>query len=616
VKRSGGLKRYRVFLFRWGVSTLIVGVGFGLVFFLLPQGNLDTIKVLSAVLVVGIAGLANGWIGNIFTTLADRSRLEDKIQDLESRVSVFQGRLDAASRFTRVLAEAEDERGLIGQMLKEVCNLVGAAGASYIPLDDWEQPLTTIQHGETPSWDTTTTTAQTSTGGSAWLASLGSIEVRTICGECPSLHTEVGSECPLGHNPFLKEGTIQCFRILRGQKKLGIINLYLPAGKTLVDDQRDFLAGLLGEMGIAIENLRMRSQELATLRQLQMIHGLDSERYSALSGLLAGISPVVEADWMAIFVRATHRHPARWILEAGGQDLASDDAVESLVVRVLEAGIRHQGSSTLYPNLMGLPIQAPGKPTLGVLLVGKEIWAILSHAQIRLLETVAAEAALVLESENDLLEVEYKAVIQERSRLAREIHDGLAQTLAYLKLQVSQMNNYLTRGDNARLKDALRSSLNALTEAYLDTRQAIDNLRLKPEEGLEHWLSQVAADFRQISQVETRVSIVEEPVNLAPEIQAQMIRVVQEALTNVRKHAQASQVSIILREWQGDYLLEIIDNGRGFLPDDIPGLSQYGLRGMRERAEMIGADFQIISQPNQGTTVRLRLPHPMEEEPV
>jgi len=414
----------------------------------------------------------------------------------------------------------------------------------------------------------------------------------------------------------LKEGTIQCFPIHRGQKKLGIINLFLSPAKTLDDEQRIFLAGLLDEIGITVENLRMRSQELATLRQVQMIHGPNSERYIALSGLLAGISPVVGADWLAIYARSAHRKPARWILEAGGQDPTPDDSVQPLLERVLQTGMRHQGSSTHFPNLMGIPVQTPGKPTLGVLLVGNKSWAVLSHAQIRLLETVAAEAALVLENENELLEVEYKAVMQERIRLAREIHDGLAQTLAYLKLQVSQMSNFLTRGENVRLKDALVSSLHALNEAYLDTRQAIDNLRLKPEEGLEQWLSQAAADFRQISQVDTRVSILTITVDLATEIQAQMISVGKEDMTNIRKHAQASQVSIILREWQGDYLLEVIDNGRGFLPDDIPSLSQYGLRGMRERAELIGADFQIISQPNQGTTVRLRLPHPLEEAPV
>ena len=98
-----------------------------------------------------------------------------------------------------------------------------------------------------------------------------------------------------------------------------------------------------------------------------------------------------------------------------------------------------------------------------------------------------------------------------------------------------------------------------------------------------------------------------------PEISAQLIRIIQEALNNVRKHAHASRVIINLRKWDGDMLAEVIDDGQGFDPEDIPDIAQYGLRGMRERAELIGADFQIISQPRRGTTVRLSLPINIEE---
>jgi signal transduction histidine kinase len=65
-----------------------------------------------------------------------------------------------------------------------------------------------------------------------------------------------------------------------------------------------------------------------------------------------------------------------------------------------------------------------------------------------------------------------------------------------------------------------------------------------------------------------------------------------------------------------DLIIEVQDDGQGFSPEDVPHISQYGLRGMRERAEMIGADFQIASSPEQGTTVRLRLPYHLEETPV
>jgi two-component system nitrate/nitrite sensor histidine kinase NarX len=88
----------------------------------------------------------------------------------------------------------------------------------------------------------------------------------------------------------------------------------------------------------------------------------------------------------------------------------------------------------------------------------------------------------------------------------------------------------------------------------------------------------------------------------------QLIRIVQEALSNIRKHANAGSVQVSCQEFAGEIILEVHDDGLGFTPQDIPGPSQHGLRGMRERAELIGADFQVVSLTDQGTTVRVSLP--------
>jgi two-component system nitrate/nitrite sensor histidine kinase NarX len=221
----------------------------------------------------------------------------------------------------------------------------------------------------------------------------------------------------------------------------------------------------------------------------------------------------------------------------------------------------------------------------------------------------------MIENERLNMKLEYTLVIQERTRLAREIHDGLAQMLAYLKLQASQMQSALTQGDHARMARLLHESRQALAEAYNETRQAIDNLRVNPDEGLVSWLKQTAEEFEKNAQVKVITLLPENGLDLLPEIQAQMIRITQEALNNVRKHAQASEVRITLRELEagalresGDWILEIADNGRGFEPEDVPAAARYGLRGMRERAELIGAEFQIASQPGRGALVRVFMP--------
>jgi two-component system nitrate/nitrite sensor histidine kinase NarX len=226
-----------------------------------------------------------------------------------------------------------------------------------------------------------------------------------------------------------------------------------------------------------------------------------------------------------------------------------------------------------------------------------------------MLQTICYQAALVVHNNSLMSELEYNAILAERARLAREIHDGIAQTLAYLKLKLAQLKNYAEQGDQPRLLETLGSIYDTLVDAYGEVRGTIDGLRIVPDEqGLEGLLRQIAADFEGHSDVKVEFSDSIDNVHLPPEVQIQLVRIVQEALNNIRKHAGSSSVLISCLELNGDLVLEVRDDGKGFDLDDIPGPSQHGLRGMRERAEVVGADFQVTSQPLQGTIIRIRLP--------
>jgi two-component system nitrate/nitrite sensor histidine kinase NarX len=208
-----------------------------------------------------------------------------------------------------------------------------------------------------------------------------------------------------------------------------------------------------------------------------------------------------------------------------------------------------------------------------------------------------------------MAELEFQSMIQERARLAREIHDGLAQTIGYLKLQASQLRGMLKRGDLERAKQAVDLYYATLSEAYQDARQAIDGLRISPDEcGIIGWLQQTSDEFAELSGLMVRTDFAPVDSVVAPEVQAQLVRIMQEALSNVRKHANAQHVWVDCKETQDDLLLEVRDDGLGFSPEDVSSASRYGLRSMRERADLIGADFQVISRPHEGTIVRLRLP--------
>jgi signal transduction histidine kinase len=220
------------------------------------------------------------------------------------------------------------------------------------------------------------------------------------------------------------------------------------------------------------------------------------------------------------------------------------------------------------------------------------------------------EKLITLDAKNEefLEQLEYKAILDERTRLAREIHDGLAQTLAFLKLEAARMQAYISIGDVDSLSRTLQACYQTLSDAYLDARQAIDNLRRVPDEILSDWLVLTAAEFTTLTGIEIDVSNIHLQHVFSPTVKAQLFRIVQEALTNVRKHAQACGVTLSAFERDEAVIIEVRDNGRGFAPEETQPASQYGLRSMRERAESIGADFQIISTPGAGTRVRLRIP--------
>jgi signal transduction histidine kinase len=209
-------------------------------------------------------------------------------------------------------------------------------------------------------------------------------------------------------------------------------------------------------------------------------------------------------------------------------------------------------------------------------------------------------------------ELEFQTMMDERTRLAREIHDGLAQTLGFLKLQVAQMQGYLERKDLNRLSQTLATSYKAVADAYQEARYAIDGLRISPSlKNPYGWVRQIVDVFKEnLGDQPLKVSLeVDTAIQQIPsEVQVQLMRILQEALSNVRSHSQARNVWIRLCSTWPNLELEIRDDGRGFCIEDVTAPSQHGLRGMRERTELIGADFQVISKPLQGTIVKVTLP--------
>jgi two-component system nitrate/nitrite sensor histidine kinase NarX len=598
---------------------------------------------LAAALLAGAAGWGAAWF---FRGLAERRARSAREAIDQAQTEALRTRTDAERRLQAALtlnhllagaaADALDERALMESALEAVTRLSGALGCSFVPVDEWQQPLPPFTYGQLPAPVL-----------SAWSAHLASGMLRERCAACQVLHSTPGG-CPLHPLPVGDALTVFCMPLPdarlngeNGQKSavgaparpLGVLHLYLPAGRALEPEARAFLETILPDISLAYEAARLRSQELATMRHLRLLHAGESDFAASLGGLLESTLRALEVDFVLIRLRAGEAAslpgeggpPSAWNLQRGSWDALEPAAASALLEAAQPeafAGRLAQSAPGRAPAWLAVPLLAPAIDyatedtgrSLGVLVAGADRPYSFHPRQQAILQTIAAQAALLLENERLVRSLEYKVVIQERARLAREIHDGLAQTLAYLKLQAAQMQAYLEKGDVARLGQVLKDNYQALAEAYLDTRQAIDHLRLTPQEGLEEWIGRVLRELEETSglAVEYNLEPLERPVS--PEIQAQLIRIVQEALNNVRKHARAHQVQLNLRVWEGELVLEVTDDGLGFDACDVPEVSRHGLRGMRERAEMIGADFQIISRERQGTTVRLALPIPYPKE--
>ncbi len=208
---------------------------------------------------------------------------------------------------------------------------------------------------------------------------------------------------------------------------------------------------------------------------------------------------------------------------------------------------------------------------------------------------------------------EYLAVLQERDRLAREMHDSLAQVLGLLALKARVVQDLLDGGDLPRAKSEIADVEATADAAYADAREAILGLRgaVKGGRRLVQALEDYLRQFSRQSGLRADLEVVgDAPTSFGPSAEAQLIRVVQEALTNVRKHAQASRAVVRFEAEPGYARIVIEDDGRGFLPGQgvAPVGHGYGLQTMAERAESLGGSLTIDSKPGRGTRVIVRVP--------
>jgi PAS domain S-box-containing protein len=207
---------------------------------------------------------------------------------------------------------------------------------------------------------------------------------------------------------------------------------------------------------------------------------------------------------------------------------------------------------------------------------------------------------------------------QEKSRIARELHDELGQALTALKIDLSWLRGRLATGDDPGLHEKLASMQVLLDGTVASTRRISADLRplVLDDLGLVAGADWLAHNFTNRTGVPCELVIGQGDLELRDPHATTIFRVLQESLTNIAKHANATQVEVVLEREGDEVVLTVQDNGRGFAPEAASRPGSMGLLGLRERATLMSGTVTLASSPGRGTHVELRLPAPPVKEPA
>lgn len=266
-------------------------------------------------------------------------------------------------------------------------------------------------------------------------------------------------------------------------------------------------------------------------------------------------------------------------------------------------------------SLLAVPIRSPRVVLGNLFLTEKATGQPFSEEDEATLSRFATQAALAIENARLHRQVRALATTEERERIAREMHDSLAQVLGYVNTKAQAVQELLERGQRERASEQIGQLSAAAREAYADVREGILGLRTSAEtdqafidvltDYLHRWQDQSGVVVDVVVEGDVGVQHALDPLG-----EVQLMRIIQEALTNVRKHAAATQATVRLSVRDGWVEAEIVDNGQGFVPRSprADGVPRFGLATMRERAEAIGGTFHVDAEPGRGTRVVVRVP--------
>ncbi|HEX5591099.1 MAG TPA: GAF domain-containing sensor histidine kinase [Candidatus Limnocylindrales bacterium] len=357
-----------------------------------------------------------------------------------------------------------------------------------------------------------------------------------------------------------------------------------------------------------VEELRRREHERGALYELALQLTERAELPAVLDRITHYARELLAAD-RAVVCLADAGRPGSATADRTERLALVDDGRTCLLAHVGQ-GPTHERNPhcpfrTLGPDEAWLarPLRGPGE-LLGELCVTRAATRPFTDAERTLLGALADMAAIAVRTARHHETDEQMTILSERDRIARELHDSLAQVLGQIHLQLRALEG---RTDGSAISTDLAELADIADESYRDVREAILGLResIPSDGGLEAALRAYLAKYTRQTGILAHLECDGAGRVLSPTSEVQLLRVVQEALTNVRKHAGASLVRVELRGDAGSPVVTVTDDGCGFDPARVgPSLTGgFGMRSMRERVELLGGTLEVHTAPGRGTRV-------------
>ncbi len=269
-------------------------------------------------------------------------------------------------------------------------------------------------------------------------------------------------------------------------------------------------------------------------------------------------------------------------------------------------------------SLLVVPLVLDGH-VMGVITLGKDETHGFEEMDLSFLAVLASQAVIAMRNARLVQERERRILAEERNRMAREIHDGLAQSVAGV-LMKTETAIRLIDTQPQQVKQWLLECRSKLRESLKEIRYSITALRPSPavQAGLLPALEKRVSDHQSETGQESTIQVKGTPFSLPPQVEEGIYKVCHEALNNAAKHAQAERVRVVLRYTDSEVWLVVQDDGIGFSLGQAVAKAEannrYGITGMNERAQQLGAVLQFITSPGRGTRVVMKVPVKKEEE--